>query len=447
MNIRILAVVILALANFLAWPAHAQQTQALIRDAEIESDIRGWISPVFTAAGLDASFVKLYLVNDNQINSFVAGGQRIFINTGTLLRSETPNMVIGVLAHETGHIAGGHLLRMQEALSTASAESIAGFLLGAAAAVFSRDGQPLAGGAIAGMTMAQRSLFAYSINQEARADEAALSFLDRTHQSARGLLKFFKILEGEEVLLPDNQDPYLRTHPLTSERIEYVQRHVDSSPWSNVKDTPEHQVQHDRMVAKLKGFLEPPAKVLQEYPPSDHSLYARYARAAAYHRMPEDDKALAEMDSLLKDYPKDPYFWELRAQIYFESGRIAQSVAPYRMAVSLAPNQPLLHMELATALIEANEGQANAHEAEAEAKRAVELDDQDPDAWHALGIAEGRLGDTGNASVALAQEAMIAGDRHTAAQESAIAIKLLKRGSPGWLRADDIRSTLKIDKP
>jgi predicted Zn-dependent protease len=446
MNIRFLAVIVLALTIVVAKPARAQEGPGLIRDAEIESDIRDWITPVFTAAGLDASFVKIYLVGDGEINSFVAGGQRIFINTGLIMRTQSPNQLIGVLAHETGHIAGGHLLRMQEALTGATVESIAGFLLGAAASVFSRDGSPLAAGAIAGSSMAQRSLFAYSINQEARADQAALTFLDAAHLSSRGLLQFFQILGKEEVLMPENQDPYLRTHPLTSQRIDYVRHHVETSPYSDNPDPPAQVEQHARILAKLRGFLSPPASVLAAYPPSDQSIAARYARAAAYHRLPDDAKALAEMDSLLKERPNDPYFWELRGQILFEGGHIAESVSPYRRAVGLAPDAALLHTELALAIVETGGNNAAMQEAVAEAKRSVELDDSDADSWHALGIAEGRLGDTGNAAVALAQEAMIEGDRHTAAQEAAMAAKLLPRGSPGWLRADDIRNTLKIDK-
>jgi predicted Zn-dependent protease len=426
-------------------PAWAQDGSGLIRDAEIESTIRGWITPVFRAAGLDPSFVQIYLVNDPQINSFVAGGQRIFINTGLLMRSQTPNQVIGVLAHETGHIAGGHLLRMQDALSNATAEAIAGFLLGGAAAVLGRDGSAVAAGAAAGDSVAERELFAYSINQEARADQAALGFLDDTHQSARGLLEFFQILEKEEVLLPGNQDPYLRTHPLTTDRIDYVAHHVETSPYSDAKDSPVWIDQHARLVAKLKGFLEPTDQVFADYPPSDHSIYARYARAAAYHRLPQDDKALAEMDSLLKDEPDNPYFWELRGQILFEGGHAAASVPDYQKSVTLKPDAPLLRTELATALLESSEDLATARIAEAQAEAAVRMDDSDPDAWHALGLAQGRLGKIGNASLDLAEEATIAGDRETAGQESSIALKKLPRGSPDWLRADDLRRTLKLD--
>jgi predicted Zn-dependent protease len=442
---RAFTVMALVLWIALGRPALAQDGSGLIRDAEIESTIRGWITPVFTAAGLDPSFVQIYLVNDPQINSFVAGGQRIFINTGLLMRSETPNQVVGVLAHETGHIAGGHLLRMQDALSNATAESIAGFLLGAAGAVLGRDGSAVAAGAVAGESMAERSLFAYSINQEARADQAALGFLDDTHQSARGLLEFFQILEKEEVLLPGNQDPYLRTHPLTSDRIDYVAHHVQTSPYSESKDPPEQIDLHHRLVAKLKGFLEPVNQVFIDYPLSDHSVYARYARAAAYHRIPEDDKALAEMDSLLQEKPEDPYFWELKGQILFEGGHAAASVPCYQKAVQYKPDAPLLRTEYANALLETGDSLAIARAAEDQAAEAVRMDDSDPDAWHALGMSQGRLGLIGNASLDLAEEAMIAGDRQTAGQESSIALKKLPRGSPDWLKADDLRRTLKLD--
>ena len=424
-------------------PAMAQDGIGLIRDAEIERDIRVWVTPIFRAAGLDPSFVQIYLVADPQINSFVAGGQRVFINTGLLTRSQSANQVIGVIAHETGHIAGGHLLRMQEALKAATAEMIAGIILGGAMAAGGAGGNAFGGGMMAGESMAQRSIFAYSINQEARADHAALTFLDKTHQSARGLLEFFEILLKEEALLPGMQDPYLRTHPLTSERVDYVRHHVETSPYSDVKDPPEWTEQHARVVAKLQGFLLPPGDALKLYPVSDTSIPARYARAIAYHRVPMDKQALVEIDSLLHDEPQNAYFWELKGQILFEGGHPDQAVSEYRNAVQFAADETLLKIELAQVMLEASEDSATAKAAAGYLHDALRRDDQNPDAWHFLAIAQGRMGDIGNASLDLAEEAVLSGDDGTAKSQALRATQLLARGSPGWLKANDIRLQIK----
>ncbi len=431
-------------------PAHAQdsglENGGLIRDAEIERDIRVWVTPIFRAAGLDPSFVQIYLIGDPQINSFVAGGQRIFINTGLLTRSKTPNQVIGVIAHETGHIAGGHLLRMQEVLRAATVEAIAGFLIGAGAAFGGAGGSGIGAGALAGESMAQRAIFAYSINQEARADNAALSFLDKTHQSSRGLLEFFQILSKEEGLLPGMQDPYLRTHPLTTERIDYVRQHVDASPYSNAKDPPDWVEQHARIVAKLQGFLLSPFEALKLYPANNDSTAAHYARAIAYHRVPMEDHALQEADILLKREPRNAYFWELKGQFLFESGHPVSAAPYYRRSVELANDETLLKIELAQVLLEANEDVATAKEAAGYLQEVLRHDDQNPDAWHSLGIAQGRMGEIGNASLALAEEAILSGDNATARSQAIRATELLPRGSPGWLKADDIRLQIKDNR-
>jgi predicted Zn-dependent protease len=442
---RVLVLGVIASIAF-SRPAAAQEAPGLIRDAEIENTIRAYATPLFRIAGLDADFVQIYLVNDPQINAFVAGGQRLFINTGLLLRSQRANQVVGVIAHETGHMAGGHLARSQEALDNATAESIIAFVLGAAAAVVARDGSVAAGASAAGQSMGLRSLFAYSIGQEERADQAGVGFLDRTNQSARGMLEFFQILEKEEFLLPANQDPYLRTHPLTSTRVDFVAEHVAHAKSSDAPDPPGFEEMHKRMVAKLRGFLLPPGQVMQLYPESDTSLYARYARAIAYHRVPMHDKAMSEMDSLIKERPDDPYFQELKGQILFESGHIRESVGPYKKAAALLPKEPLLKVELATSELEVEGDKALAADAVALLREATRVDPTNADGWHELGIAEGRNGNIGNAALALAEEAQLIGDRRTAAMQATRAAQLLPRGSPGWLRADDIRRQSKADR-
>jgi predicted Zn-dependent protease len=229
-----------------------------IRDAEIESTLRTFYTPILIAAGLEPSAVHIYIVNDPALNSFVAGGQNIFINTGTIMHSETPNQLIGIVAHETGHIAGGHLIRSEEAMRNATIKAIIAMVLGAGAAAVGHNAGAVGGTMMAAEGVGLRSFLSFSVAQEANADQAGLTFLDKTHQSARGLLEFFQILEGQEVLTGAHQSPYLRTHPLTSQRIDYVRQHVEKSPYSHVTDSAAWVELHKRMKAKLIAFLYPP---------------------------------------------------------------------------------------------------------------------------------------------------------------------------------------------
>ena len=427
-------------------PAAAQDAPGLIRDAEIESLVRDYATPLWKTAGLDADFVKIYLVNSQEINAFVAGGQRLFVNTGLLMKADRPNMVIGVIAHETGHITGGHLLRIEDALENATAQSIIGYVLGAAGAILTKNGGIAEVGMLGGESMGLRSLLHYSVGQEARADQAGLGFLEQTQQSGQGMLDFFRILDKEELMQPAQQDPFMRDHPLTSDRIDWVAEHVKKSPYSNAKDPPELIDRHQRMLAKLRGFLLPPGKVLQQYPETDKSSYARYARAAAYHRVPMDDKALVEIDSLLKEHPDDPYYNELKGQILFEGGHVADAVAPYQKAAKALPDSALMRTELAQTELENLNDDKMLKDALDNLRKAVKIDNEEADAWHQLGIAEGRSGNLGPAALALAEEGILTGDLRQASQQATRATQLLPRGSPGWLRAEDIRRDVKAEK-
>lgn len=435
---RLLAVWLIAV---LLTPAGATGANArgfsLIRDAEIESTIRLYGAPVFAAAGLDPQAVRVHLINDKDLNAFVAGGQNIFINTGLLMAADSPNQVIGVIAHETGHIAGGHLARSLDAIQDASAQSLLAFLLGAAAIV---SGAGRAGGAIiaGGAQVAQRSFLTYSRTQEAAADQAGLRFLDETGQSAKGLYEFLEKLGDQEALLATSQDPYVRTHPLTRERLATIQHHVEGSPLSDRQDPPELVARHKRMVAKLHGFLDSPAVTLRTYPPSDTSVPARYARAVAYHQKREHDKALAEMDSLLKESPDDPYFQELRGQILLENGQVDAAVPYYQRAVDLAPDEPLLRVGLGQAQVSIN---ADTHVKAAIENLNVALrhDHTNTGAWRWLAMAYGRDNQIGEAALATAERYMLTGDFLEAGGQADRAVKLLPTGSPSALRAEDIR--------
>ncbi len=422
-----------------AWPDPAQARRvSFIRDAEIEDTIRLYGTPLFAVAGLDPSAVRVHLVKDPSLNAFVAGGQRIFINTGLLISSESANQVIGVMAHETGHITGGHLARTQDALRDASAQSIMAFVLGAAAAI---AGSGQAGSAIAagGVQIAQRSFLKYSRVQESSADQAALSILAETGQSPRGMLQFFEKLGDQEALLTSSQDPYVRTHPLTRERIDTIRAAVARSPYGDAPERPEFVIRHQRMRAKLIGFLRGSAETFRTYPKTDNSLPSRYARSIANHRKRNTAKALELIQGLLAEYPDDAYFHEFHGQIHLESGNPDAAVAPYEKAVELAPNSVLLRIGLGQAQVSV---ESDRHVAAAvdNMRKAVRLDPSNPSAWRWLGMAYGRQGDIAHASLATAERYFLIGKYGDAIGQAARAERTLKKGTPGWLRAQDLKA-------
>ena len=416
-----------------AHQAGARDSPAVIRDTEIENDIRTLASPIWRAAGLSPGDVGVYLVNDAQINSFVAGGQAIFVNTGLIERAENPNQLIGVIAHETGHITGGHIFSSKEAMRNASIESIIAMAFGAAAAVAGHSGAPLLGA----MGVGQRAFLRFSIAQEATADHAALNFLDRSCLSARGLLKFFEILQSNELLSGAGGDQWASTHPLTAQRIEYVRDHVDHARCSDAPDRPGSAELMHLIQVKLHAFLDPPSTTLAAYPVSDTSELARYARATAYYRVPDLAKALPAIDGLIRDFPNNPYYRELKGQMLFENGRNREAIGPYEAAVRLAPSAPLLRIALSQTYVETKDPVLN-RRAIAYLNDASREEARDSDIWHFLAVAYGRDNQMGMAALSLAEGALADGRKKDAMQQAIRAKQLLTRNTAGYARAEDI---------
>jgi predicted Zn-dependent protease len=349
--------------------------------------------------------------------------------------------VIGVIAHEAGHIAGGHLVRLHQAVREAQIKQVIAFILGAGAALAAQD--PRAGAATIslGSKIAEGTFLKYTRAHERAADQFAVTAMDRAGISSRGLLAFMKVIENQELLISARQDPYVRTHPITAERIAFLENHVAHSPVSN-RPLPARFVEmHARMRAKLIGFINPTDEVFRIYPPSDHSLASRYARAIARHRNAETGKAIALIDGLIKERPRDPYFHELKGQISFESGRVPEAVVAYRKAVHLAPDEALLRVGLGQALVAVG-GEAQLREALTNFRVAVRRDDTYPLAWRLLGITYGKLGRIGEASWALAEYGLLIGDKRQVWGNIGRAERHLKRGSPAWLRIQDIKRTV-----
>jgi predicted Zn-dependent protease len=409
---------------------------SFVRDAETEAIIRRIALPIFEAAGLSPGAVQVFLINDRQINAFVAGGQRIFIFTGLLLRAQTLNQVAGVLAHETGHIAGGHLVRSEEAIRQATALQIAGLLLGIAAAAAGGGGAGM-GLVMGGQSMAQRSFLAFSRTQESSADQAAIGFLGKAGESPEGLVQFLKILGTEESVMVGRQDPYLRSHPVSADRIAALESRV---ALGRARDPARDKALNDeflRVQAKLFAFTEPLTQTLRRYPATDLSVPARYARAVAYYRVADLNRALPEIDGLLKDEPKNPYFLELKGQMLLESGRINEAEPPLAEAVRLAPTEPLLQLMLGQILVEKGDIPDLGRAVDV-LKQVTAREPENPDAWRLLSQAYGRQDKIGEASAAAAEWYYQSGDNKGAKLQADRAIRLLPEGSPGWMRANDI---------
>lgn len=405
------------------------------------------VTPIWRVAGLDPSAVEIMIVQDNTLNAFVAGGQRIFINTGLLLRTERPNQLIGVLAHETGHIAGGHLARAQEEMEKLSTLQILEALLSAGAMA----GGAVSGGGVGrpaptdvGSANAPGSLLAYlkyTQTQESSADQAAITFLDRTKQSVKGTIEFLRILQQQERLAIGRRDPYLSTHPLTPERIAAFEEAAARSPYTNTPDSPQFLDMHHRLVAKLLGFLSPNT-ALQRYAEGDRAVHARYARAIALYRTGALGSALLTIDGLLKEHPNDPYFHELRGQMLYESGRAAEAVPSYRRAVQLLPAAGIVKVDFARALLDTNNPD-NDREAVRNLELATQTESGSFDLWRLMATGYSKLNNPGMTSLARAEMAVIRGNRAEATAHAASAERQLPAGSPAWQRAQDIAAYIK----
>ncbi len=319
--------VLTVLITSIVRPAFAQNL-SLISDAETERMIREFAAPVFAAAGLTTDSVSVHIVNDRALNAFVAGGQRIFLFTGLLVEADHPGQIIGVLAHETGHISGSHLARTQDALRGANAIAVVAAVLGVAAAVAGGGGAAGAAVVGGGTQVAGQSILQYSRVQESAADQAAVRFFEDTGQSSRGLIEVLQKLGDQEALLRRNQTSYGRTHPLSRDRILALERLTNSSPSRDAEPTPEQIAAFDRVRAKVMAFLNP-KRAMKEYGETDTSVPARYARAAANHQLTNPDRAIAEIDSLIADFPDDPFFHELKGQIIFENGGRGERSHPF----------------------------------------------------------------------------------------------------------------------
>ncbi|MBR0692975.1 M48 family metalloprotease [Bradyrhizobium lablabi] len=437
-----------ALALGPAVPTQAQQVKGppLLRDTESEQLLREYTRPILRAAGLEKQNIQIVIINDSTFNAFVADGRRIFVNYGALMQSETPNQIIGVLAHETGHLAGGHLAKLREQLAQAQTQMIIAMLLGAGAlAVGARggSGSGLTNAGAAAMSAPQevirRTLLSYQRQQEENADRAGVKFLTATAQSPKGMYETFKRFTDESLFAAHGADPYLQSHPMPIDRVQALEAFAHSSPYWDKKDDPALQLRHDMMRAKISGFMERQDTVYRRYPLSNNSLPARYARAITTYLHGDLRSAIAQIDGLIQAQPNNPYFYELRGQALLEGGRPAEAIAPLRRAVQLSSNAPLIEMLLGQALV-ASDNKSYTDEAISILRAAVAREGEAPLGYTQLAMAYGRKGDYAQADLASAQAAYLRGDSKTARDLASRAKTRFAIGTPGWVKADDIVS-------
>lgn len=441
------AVVACAIAATAVLPGSANaQGIPLIRDTEIENLLNDYARPIFRAAGLGTGRVAMRIVKSDVFNAFVLDGRNVFMHTGSLTQADTPNQVIGVIAHEAGHIAGGHMAALRSRIAKDQTRALLMQMLGI--------GMMIAGGVAGGDTaremggvgqgvmqggteVVMRSLLAERRSQESAADQAGLRYLDATQQSGRGMLETFERFAQQEFISAAHQEVFVRSHPVAADRVARLRDLVRASPNYNQKDSPQLQLRHDLMRAKLAGYLDRPGAVFNRYPMTDNSLPARYARAIArFFGGPGGAQgALADIDGLIRDKPDNPYFHELKGDLLQRSGKVAEAIPYLRQALKMLPDASLIRVQLASALLNTQSG-ATAEASELLRKSLTE--DQNPRAYRLLANAYGQQQKAPEADAMMAQAVFLEGDLKQAQIFAKRAQRGLQPGTPLWIKNEDI---------
>ena len=409
---------------------------SIIRDTEVEEILHQDADPIFAAAGLDPKAVKVLIVGDKDINAVTMSGPTIALFTGMIVETANPNQLDGVIAHETGHAAGGHIARSGEGEKSAMKTFLLTMGLGILAAV---AGAPDAGAALmySANYFATLDYLAFSRVQEADADQAGATYLEKAGMSGKGLVDFFDKFRYEEVFDHAHQYPFFQSHPLSSDRIEALRVRVEKNAHYGVVDSPDSIERHRIMVAKLKAYLNPPYQTLNDYPEKDMSFAARYARAIAYYKENEPDRAVKAMDELIAENPNNPYLYEMKGQVLFEAGQIKESEAPYRKSVELKPDAPLLRVSLGQTLA-SEDDKSKFDEAIVQLNRALDLEKDNAFAWQILARVYDAKGEPGMARLATAEQNFALGQVRDARVFAMRAREMLTKDTPEWRRATDI---------
>ena len=432
-----IVIVVLLTSSLLISKSVSAKIKRIIIDAEIHQYLEKLANPILKAAKINADSVKLHIVHDETLNAFVTGGRNIFLHTGLLISTKNPKQLRGVLAHEIGHIAGGHLTRMSQAYRDASNVASFGSILGLAAAIAA--GQPQAAATLvhgAG-NIAQRAFLGHTRGQEAAADHAAAKYLKTIEEGPSGLLDFLRVLKKKEAVSSPNIPIYLRTHPLTEDRIEFFENQVSIAGDIKKKSDPRIAQQHEKIIAKLVGFLRPPSETFLKYKKWENSSLSKYAFAIAHHKNAESQKARKLLNELIVNTPMDPYLWELKGQVLFESAKPRKARSAYQKALSINADMPLVRQQLTRVELAINSPKT-INSALKNAKITVRALPKSPLSWHNLAIAQGRNGEIAMANLSLAELALLQNKMQKAVLHANRAKKVLKENTAAYQRSLDI---------
>ena len=431
-----LACGVLLLSVFCSSQAHAL---ALISDEETEIFLHQTLRPVFAAAGVTFYPGQIYVVNDNELNAFVSDGNRMFVNIGTIIAADTQNELTGVLAHETGHIQGGHILRHKIRAKEVQTFSLASMLVGGIAGLASGRADLSIAAILGSQSSAINSMLTYQMSEERSADEAAVNLLQKINQSPKGLANFLDKIKQRNKMQGIAEQSYYRTHPMTDERLAFVKK---AAQLSKAPAKGKQEKEFLRVKAKLFAFTNEPKQTFIKYPLSDKSVPARYAHTIAWFKQLKMEQALSSINDLIKEEPNNPYFYELKGQMMLETGKIAEAQEAYESALKLNPNSSLFKLNLVQAMIENSPTEEQVGQIITMLNQVLIFNNQNPYAWLMLARAYGMKNDNDNSSYAAAEFSFLTGDIATA-QKHAQKVLDTTKAADLRLKADDLLLRIK----
>ncbi len=413
----------------------------IINDAEINNYINDLSKPLLISSGLSHEFVEVNIIFNDRINAFVANGQRIFIHSGLITNSDEPEEIIGVIAHEIGHIVSGHLTRTREVISSASTAGILAALFGViSVGIYHNSVEQVEGDLTAAAifssanSLSINSILKYSRTQELNADMYAINLLEENKISGRGLLKIlYKLSKNDEI--NSDQIHYLSTHPLNSERISIARNKIKESKYYISQSNERSLKDLNNIKAKINGYTKP-NEYLEKFR-NDKTIPGKIAKATSLHKLGKNRESIKIFQTLINDNPKNPYFYESLGKAFLSDRKIKKSINAYKKAIVISDNNPLILLGYSQALISANN-----KESDYEAIKVLEIVtkkiEKNFSAWRLLEIAYGRSGKFGKSFLAGAEKSLISGKKNSANKKANEALKLLKVNSPDFFRAKDI---------
>jgi predicted Zn-dependent protease len=435
-----LVLIIALMYSSQVWAVADFKRGTILRDAEIERTLKSYIEPIFKAAGLDPQNLHFYLIYDPELNAFATTRYTIVLHSGLVQKAKNVDEVIGVLAHETGHIAGGHIARTEAVMKKSAMIGMAAAALGVLAGIATGRGDLSSAMIMGGMDTTYKNMFHYSRGQEAAADQAAVRFLNSLHWPAQGLLSFMEVLSQQELLTAEQQDLYSRTHPMSADRVTFLKNSIKPESASYAFPGGYHK-SFQIIKAKMDGYLNPPGQTLLKYSERDPSFEARYARAIAFYRNNQTEKSLALLTQLCQEDPHNPYLFELKGQILYENGKIAQAAEALERAHNNAPHEALIMIMLAQCLLELhNSGSTQANtlnKALNLLQQSLKAEQENPMPWHLMAMVYGRQNNIGMAALSLAEEALCV-NKFKIAKDQAKRALMHIQSQQARLRANDI---------